>query len=536
MIQDSFFNKNNGPSIFSYQSTFMLKGKTVFRDNTADRGGGLALYNSTVTFGPGSNAQFINNKALEYGGAIYVISMSPLPALLNIVLNLPGGFLISLLKEKLLHSSCFYVVDSKAEIYFKGNEAIFGGLDIFGASLYTYSCSLEKEQFKFDNPANRTLLVSSNPSRVCFCDSDTPQCTSTAFLVKNETRYPGEKFSIPVALTGYNFGRVAGTVYTDVVGLDYRDVINETQHAQSANNISSCTNLQYSIISQQNQTSFVVLALTAQEQFTHGIKELKASIPYLTTPVYISFTLEECPLGFMLNKKFGICDCDQTIKDLAREDGTSLTCEIHSRTGYVTRQGKIWFGIGAHLYYKYGNCPRDYCDRAELTIDLREPDTQCRLNRSGVLCGRCQNGYSLQLGNNNCAQCNNKTVVLLIVFAILGILLVALLTVLDLTVASGTINGLIFYANIVWINNAILFPARERLGISYYIITVPIAWINLGFGIETCFSENLDQLAKSGMQFVFPVYIWCIAGLIILICHYTPPEPLDCLETTLLRC
>ena len=357
-----------------------------------------------------------------------------------------------------------------------------------------------------------------------------------AFLVKKETRYPGEQFSIPVSLTGYNFGRVAGTVYTNVVGLDYRDVINKTQHAQSARNISSCTNLQYSIISQQNQTSFVVLALTAQEQFTHGIKEFKASvnslnsttcindnkcIPYLTTPVYIRVTLEECPLGFMLNKQFGICDCDQTIKDLAREDGTSLTCEIQNRTGYVTRQGKIWFGIGTHLYYKYGNCPRDYCDRAELTIDLREPDTQCRLNRSGVLCGSCQNGYSLQLGNNNCAQCNNKTVVLLIVFAILGILLVALLTTLDLTVASGTINGLIFYANIVWINNAILFPVRERLGISYYIITVPIAWINLDFGIETCFSENLDQLAKSGMQFVFPVYIWCIAGLIILICHYS---------------
>ena len=41
------------------------------------------------------------------------------------------------------------------------------------------------------------------------------------------------------------------------------------------------------------------------------------------------------------------------------------------------------------------------------------------------------------------------------------------------------------------------------------------------FGIETCFSEGLDQLTKSGLQFVFPVYIWCIAGLIILIAHYS---------------
>ena len=109
----------------------------------------------------------------------------------------------------------------------------------------------------------------------------------------------------------------------------------------------------------------------------------------------------------------------------------------------------------------------------------------------------------------------------MIVFAILGILLVILLTTLDLTVAKGTINGLIFYANIVWINNAEIFPTKERLSPGYYLITIPIAWINLDFGIETCFSENLGQLAKSGMQFVFPVYIWCITGLIILICHYS---------------
>ncbi len=88
-------------------------------------------------------------------------------------------------------------------------------------------------------------------------------------------------------------------------------------------------------------------------------------------------------------------------------------------------------------------------------------------------------------------------------------------------VANGTINGLKFYANIVWINNAILFPQQGKQNIGYYIITVPIAWINLDFDIETCFSQKLDQLTKSGLQFVFPVYIWCIAGLIILVSRHS---------------
>ena len=99
--------------------------------------------------------------------------------------------------------------------------------------------------------------------------------------------------------------------------------------------------------------------------------------------------------------------------------------------------------------------------------------------------------------------------------------MVAMITLFDVTVANGTINGLIFYPNVVWINNAILFPQRNI--ISY------IAWINLDFdidididfGIETCFIQNLDQLTKSGLQFVFPVYIWCIAGLIILVSWYS---------------
>ncbi|XP_064386303.1 uncharacterized protein LOC135334877 [Halichondria panicea] len=96
-----------------------------------------------------------------------------------------------------------------------------------------------------------------------------------------------------------------------------------------------------------------------------------------------------------------------------------------------------------------------------------------------------------------------------------------MITLFNLTVANGTINGLIFYANVVWINNAILFPQQGRQNIGYYIITVPIAWINLDFGIETCFIQNLDQVTKSGLQFVFPVYIWCIAGLIILVSRYS---------------
>ena len=542
-IQDSSFQRNRGTSLLAYQSTFELMGETVFRDNTANRGGGLALYNSTVIFGPGSNTQFINNTAREYGGAIYIVSLpSVLPAILIGFESLQENLVVALTTTSgLLRQTCFFSVsDSDAKINFMGNTATLGGLDIYGATVYTNVCSLRKEIFVFHNISN-AFQVTSEPSRVCFCNNDNPQCTSTTFLVINETSYPGELLSVSAVLTGYNFGRVAGSVYTHVVGRDYREVISESQHIQFAS-LQLCTKLQYNIISQQNQTSFVLLALTAQDRFTPEMNDFETSLhdansdrcknltqpctALLTSPVYINVTIEECPLGFILNKTIGMCDCDQTIGNLMHSDGTPLTCTIQNRTGYITRKGTIWVGVDTQLnntdiYYWHRNCPRDYCNRSEILVDLRHPDVQCRLNRDGVLCGSCQSGYSLQLGSNECAQCNNNTISLLIIFAILGILLVVLITTLDLTVANGTVNGLIFYANVVWINNAVLFPTRDRLELGYYIITVPIAWINLDFGIETCFSERLDQLTKSGLQFVFPVYIWCIAGLIILIAHYS---------------
>ena len=48
-----------------------------------------------------------------------------------------------------------------------------------------------------------------------------------------------------------------------------------------------------------------------------------------------------------------------------------------------------------------------------------------------------------------------------------------------------------------------------------------IAWLNLEFGIEICFYNGMDAYSKAWLQFVFPVYIWVLVGLIILVSHYS---------------
>ena len=94
-------------------------------------------------------------------------------------------------------------------------------------------------------------------------------------------------------------------------------------------------------------------------------------------------------------------------------------------------------------------------------------DAQCEKYHTGLLCRKCKETYSLGFGSSQClAGCSAtkkhlnyfRILGLTVVCAVVGIVLVVFLTWLHLTVAEGTLNGLIFYANIVQVNLHIFFP------------------------------------------------------------------------------
>ena len=93
------------------------------------------------------------------------------------------------------------------------------------------------------------------------------------------------------------------------------------------------------------------------------------------------------------------------------------------------------------------------------------------------------------------------------------------ISVLNLTVTHGMIDGLIFYANIVWAYQSILFPKQMQSELIFF--KTFIAWLNLDFGIETCLFNGLSAFWKSWLQFVFPFYVWSIAGLMIIAARHS---------------
>ena len=67
----------------------------------------------------------------------------------------------------------------------------------------------------------------------------------------------------------------------------------------------------------------------------------------------------------------------------------------------------------------------------------------------------------------------------------------ALLALSNMTVSTGTLNGLILFANVIRTNQS-SFLAPE----SATLLRVFIAWLNLDLGISTCLYDGMDMYAK----------------------------------------
>lgn len=151
------------------------------------------------------------------------------------------------------------------------------------------------------------------------------------------------------------------------------------------------------------------------------------------------------------------------------------------------------------------------------TSDEQTVETDCTADRSGILCGACRDGFSLTLGPPTCQPCSDRFLSLLFLFAVCGLLLVTFIKLLDLTVTRATINGLLFYANVVWINRYLFFDSRET---SFTFVF--LAWLNLDLGIVTCFYNGLDTYVLTWLQYIFPLYVSLLAVLLVALSRCSP--------------
>ena len=136
----------------------------------------------------------------------------------------------------------------------------------------------------------------------------------------------------------------------------------------------------------------------------------------------------------------------------------------------------------------------------------------------------CRPGFSLSLGSSRCIQCSKNwrrdLIGIVVAASLAGVALVTFMLAVNMTVAVGTLNGILFYANIVAANADTYFLPFATPNI----VTVIISWLNLDIGFDVCFYVdvlNLDfdetpYLHKVLMQLAFPTYVILLVITVIV--------------------
>ena len=525
------FIKNTGTPLETYKSLVTISGHVEFINNTAYRGGGLTLVYSKLFLERNSFTIFERNNVTDVGGGVYYPSI---------------------LEDQDHH--CFYQVnviqdpidELNITVQFSANTALNGGEAIFGAafedncvvdSFGNSSSSVYNHIFKFDTYSARLSTFSSEPTRVCFCNvSGFPQCMEKSFILVqlDQPIYPGEMITLSAVVVGKGLGTASGSVYASPIHSPDNNVSMEPNQYSQGVQFNNCSTLQYTIHSLPERN--VTLVFTASVACTQSVLT-DSNVHYLieqyrknnsdellNIPVYATMYVEDCPFGFSLSADSQpACECADILKDFG-----ITNCTIRNHTGLIERSGSVWVGMiyGEVAVHKY--CPYRYCRTDSILVNLNDSEiqTQCSSNRIGVLCGRCKSGFSLALGTDRClaeSECSDNRYVTLILPVLFGtLLLVILIKLFDLTVANGLINGLIFYANIVWANKSTLLTSTYSESTVTYVMQVSLAWLNLEFGIETCFIKDMDAIGKTWFHFGQDfLYIIGVTSLIIISSKYS---------------
>ena len=522
--EQCYFTNNQPSALYGYSLVMRIFGRATFNNNTARLGGAICLHSSVLYIKAGSHIYFSNNKANERGGAIDITMtgtdvksqrVCPIQFITDQSQQHPVQpiFLVSDLSNLTQHFNITF-----------NNNTVSGELQSISSNLF-YVCSWFTETlvlFPFDlqepfvnntrpsvyhslfnflpdtNPHDHIYVLAYVP---CLCDED-GNYNVTQCLIDREVKHknpviPGRSFNLSI-ITLDEVGSVAFStvLYAEVYHTSVADKELSLDDGQSRREFSaanhSCTEVEFTI------------SMSSSSKPGEGILALSSDRP---TELKIHFNISECPVGFDFSKTGCVCS------DFFSNVNNDILCD--SNTGTIQRvQTKSWFAaIGDDLLY-VELCLPTYCNGLTRTFSLDTPDVLCENNHAGRACGACFNNFSRVFGSDTCKKCDNAWLATIVLYAILGIVLVLILFALKITVTLGMINGLIFFCNFMSINEQLFFNTKRS---NFSFLRAFISLINLDLGFEICFYDGMTQLAKSGLQFVFPLYLWLLMIVIIFV-------------------
>lgn len=497
-FSNSIIEHSKATGLVALSSKFYFVDQNILRNNSGTMGGALSLDSSVVYLHPDSVLNIVGNSASVGGGGIAIND--------GLIAGHPKACFYQLVPRD-NHSN---ILTTGARVIMEDNHAgvtghsLYG--EMYGECTQMYQNLLYRTQRKTPVEVfnatfqikgdTRDSEISSVALGLRFCAEDNRYAYDTAVKMRNLTIYPGESVTIEAIGLGY-----AGTAPA-IIKHKVENLNASEQTVPNARPIggphqlgTKCRNLTFRLEAPENVTDIGVRLVA------------EGSVRPYSYSVLLNVSTQVCPPGFQLveNK----CRCQPVLHRLF------VGCNIDNQS--FSHLGSVWLSFSDHTVLYHEHCLPGYCSTGPVSFRTTNPDAQCANDHSGTLCGGCKEGFSIALGSSKCLKCTNTYLLLIPVFLVAGILLTMFLTVINFTVATGTINTLIFYASIVQAN-------QESFGVTAYgnrMAVVFIAWLNLDFGFEVCLCNGLDMYSKTFLQFAFPVYVWVLIASIIVSSHYS---------------
>ena len=540
--------QHNQLSVFyGHRSGLTVNGHAVFMNNTAIYGGAMRLIDTVLYIHTNTRADFVDNFAIMNGGAIKVEF-----ALTNIQSqdNCPIQFVGLPLEDTIIDSTFENITATmNISILFQRNFARRRYIDlesIFANVFYVCSWypdtsvltqigpnsevtqegirdAVYREAFSYGgNDSISVINDHLNISAIipCVCDHDNVSkhvvdCLNNEPIPLSHKVIPGRSFTISVTAldtvgsVGYS-SELVSNAYNVSSGTMFQ--LNEDQVTRefSVGN-RRCVDVDFTIYVHTKDESLL--------NATKGNLTLLVAIPrFITIPFDF---VEKCPTGFVLdgiNKQYA-CVCNTFLTEVSSH---TFSCDQYSGLIMPTRERSWLAAINDDIQYVH-SCSPTLCNYevGDVSLNLsavNHGDILCTNNHAGRGCGECLDGYSRVFGTDSCKECENAWLVTILLYALLGIVLIVFLFLLKFTVTVGVINGLVFFCNVMSINEKLFFNEHiSRFSFLRFFISI----FNLDLGFEICFYDGMDQLVKTGLQFVFPIYLWPLMIVIVYLSRWS---------------
>ena len=504
-IADNEAMQSGGGGYLNNGSSFIVQenASVIVITNKALHGGGICARNKgNLLFKDNSNASFYNNLASVGGGAIKVLNDS--------IIAITGCTTINFIDNNAQYGGAIFLETNavminnsdKTSVYFISNIA-----KLLGDSVYQEATWLCKSSCKI----NRTSGISSEfiatpPNELkfyqpatCIDEDNDMQCKQ--YYVQNVML--GKEIAIPACVLDYYNHSVHSAqfkvqsekhpIYRNsgpnqvLISCDQYERVNITGNQSLSKSINFTINYTLNVVLNPN---------------------------WKHISVNLIVELSPCHPGFWHYPNSLKCECYNANDIVFCSDSSSMI-----KKGY-------WFGsVTGKPTVAF--CPINYCNFTccETSNGYYQlspvRDNQCRSHRSGIACGRCEEGYTLSFDSIECLNVNECTtgqtiLVLALILLYWIVIIVAVFSLMRFKVGVGYLNSITYYYSVVDILLNQNWYLSSVLNTTINIISSTAKIIPQYLG-NFCFIKNMSGIDQQFIHYIHPVAISLFLAMITVL-------------------